>query len=658
MEDAGSLAVWLERHGLAALAPRLAGHDIDLKLLRQLTEADLMAAGLSLGQRRRLALAIEAESDERPVTPRAERRRLTVLYVDLVGSTALSARLDPEELHELIRIFQNVIAGEVGRFAGHLAKFLGDGALVYFGWPTAHEDDAERAVRCARAILDAVGRIRLQDGGLLAARAGIATGSVVVEDGSGSGAGAETGITGETPNLAARLQTLAAPGEVIVAEATLRLVSGLFEVEALRPQALKGFAERRPAYRIVDERRVETRFEARHEDAPLSPMVGRDAELAQLAQAWSRAEAGEGNIVLVVGDAGLGKSRLVQCLGRRLHDRPHVRLRYQCSPFHDTTALWPVTEQLVHAAGLQGEADPARRLERLRAILERGGVDPATHLPPVAHLLGLADATDPVAALAPAERKRRLFGALLAQLTGLARHAPVLLVLEDAHWIDPTTSELFELTFAAVAGLRVLVVATFRPEGRPPWVRLPHAAELALRPLASAEAGAIVTQVAPGLSPQIVQGIVDRADGVPLFIEEVARSIAESAPSRPGREASMVPASLHDTLMARLDRIDGARHVAQVGAAIGRVFTPSLLERCIDLPPDRLRTALANLVASGLVTRRGSGSELAYVFKHALVQDAAYETLLRSQRREIHGRIADALAAEAGARAQNCLHSI
>ena len=259
MEDADGLAIWLERHGLAALAPRLAGHDIDLKLLRQLTEPDLMAAGLSLGQRRRLALAIEAESGERPIVPRAERRRLTVLYVDLVGSTALSARLDAEELHELIRTFQNAIAGEVGRFAGHLAKFLGDGALVYFGWPIAHEDDAERAVRCARAILDAVGRIRVRDGGLLAARAGIATGSVVVEDGSGSGAGAETGIAGETPNLAARLQTLAAPGEVIMAEATLRLVSGLFEVAALQPQALKGFAEPQPAYRIVDERRIETR---------------------------------------------------------------------------------------------------------------------------------------------------------------------------------------------------------------------------------------------------------------------------------------------------------------------------------------------------------------------------------------------------------------
>ena len=271
-------------------------------------------------------------------------------------------------------------------------------------------------------------------------------------------------------------------------------------------------------------------------------------------------------------------------------------------------------------------------------------LDPTTDLPPLAHLLGLADPADPVTTLAPAERRRRLFRALIAHLDALASQTPVLVLLEDAHWIDPTTSELFEVILANMPARRALVVVTCRPDRRPPWRDLPHAVELPLKPLGRTAAGRIVTQIAPGLAPDLVQGIIDRADGIPLFIEEVARSIAEHAPSPASTEAWTVPASLHDTLLARLDRIDGARRVAQVGAAIGRAFAPALLQRCVDLPTDLLETSLANLVASGLLSRPDAGPEAAYVFKHALVQDAAYGTLLRSQRREIHGRIADALA--------------
>ena len=568
------------------------------------------------------------------------------MFVDLVGSTELSSRLDPEEMREVIRAHQNAVAGEIARFEGHVAKFLGDGVLAYFGWPLAHEDEAERAVRAGLGVAEAVGRLRMSDGGALACRVGIATGVVVVGDLIGAGEARERAVVGETPNLAARLQALARPGEVVVADGTRRLIGRLFELADLGRHELKGFAAPQAAFRVVRERPVGTRFEARHEEHVLRPLVGRDGELALLADAWARAAAGAGSVVLVVGDAGIGKSRLVQGLQARLRDLPHLRLRYQCSPFHSSTALWPVTEQLSHAAGLRAEDPLALRLSRLRALLARAGTDPDTHLPHLAQLLGLAGETDAVAALAPAERKRRLLQTLQTQLDLLASQGPVLLVVEDAHWIDPTTSELFERIFVEIAAKPVLAVVTSRPDYSPPWRGLTHAAELTLGSLGPASAGAIVAQVAPNLPEELVKGIVDKADGVPLFIEEVARSIAESASPQARPDLRTVPASLHDTLMARLDRLGDARRVAQIGSAIGRVFTPALLARCIDLPGDRLRAMLADLVASGLVSRRGSRSEVSYLFKHALVQDAAYESLLRSQRREIHGRIAEALAGE------------
>lgn len=650
---AGGLVPWLKRHGLGALGPVLARHHVDLDLLPHLGEDDLREMGLSLGQRRRLALALRADAPAGPVREAAaERRRLTVLFADLVGSTPLAARLDPEELREVIRGFQNLAAGEIARFGGHPAQFQGDGVLAWFGWPAAHEDEAERAVRAALAIARGTGQLAPPGGEPLAARVGIATGTVVV----GGAHGAD--VSGETPNLAARLQQLAGPGEVVVAEATRRLVEGLFAVEDLGPRALKGFDRPQPAYRVSAERPVATRFDARHDEDGLTPMVGRDAEIAHLLDRWRAAEAGSGGLVLVVGEAGIGKSRLVRSLQRHLAGRRHVRLRYQCSPFHTDSALWPVTEQLARAAGFQAADGDAARLAKLRTLLAQATAAAAEDVALVAHLLGVeGEGAAAVAALPAALRKRRLLTALSAQLLGLARRAPVLLVLEDAHWIDPTTAELFTQAFAGFAALPVLAVVTHRPEHRSPWHGLPHATTLALEPLPPPAAAAIVAQVAPQLAPALVESIVEKADGVPLFIEEVARAVAES-PAEGTGEPIAVPASLHDTLMARLDRLGGARRVAQIGAAVGRVFPPALLRRVVDLPAGRLGTALQDLVASGLVSRLGSGASAVYQFKHALVQDAAYGSLLKSQRREIHARIAAALAAEGEAAPELLAHHL
>jgi class 3 adenylate cyclase len=643
----GDLARWLEGHGLAALAPVLAAQDVGLDLLPRLCEADLKELGLTLGQRRRLQLALAEQAPMEAAAAdaqRAERWHLTVLFIDLVGSTALSERLDPEEMRELTLDFQTRAAREAARFGGHLAKFLGDGALAYFGWPRAHEDDAERAVRAARAILDEVAGIAVPGGGRLAARAGIATGPVMVEEGHGVGAAAETGISGETPNLAARLQAVAEPAEIVIAASTQRLVAGLFACADLGRRPLKGFTEPQPAFRVEREEGAETRFEARHALPRLPPILGRRQELARLLASWREAAHGRGRLVLLAGEAGIGKSRLVQALLQRVASRPHVRLRYQCSPFHVDSAFWPVVEQIARAAGIGTDMAADQRLERLRSFLAASpAVGAGDDLATLAQLLAIPvpGGAPPVA---PAERKRRTLEALLRQLHGLMARSPVLLVVEDAHWIDPSTSELLDLAFAELHRGQALAVVTYRPEFAPPWRPVARAATLSLAPLARGDARALAARVAPGLPDELLARVVERADGVPLFLEELSRAAAESLAAAGTRTPATVPASLHDGLMARLDRLGGARRIAQAGAAIGRSFTWAVLSEIVDLPADRLDPALGDLVAAGLVTQQGVGAESRYVFKHALVQDAAYDSLLKSHRRELHGRIADALA--------------
>jgi class 3 adenylate cyclase/tetratricopeptide (TPR) repeat protein len=654
------VGAWLSGLGLGQYEQAFRDNDIDPGLLPTLTADDLRELGIaSLGHRKRLLAAIAALAEPTgprppvPPTPRAERRQLTVMFVDLVGSTALAARLDPEEMQALLRAYQDAVAGGITRFGGQAAKYMGDGVLAYFGWPRAHEDEAERAVRAGLAIAGAVPTLATPAGGPLAARIGIATGLVMVGDLVGEGGAREEAVVGETPNVAARLQALAEPGGVLVSEATRRLVGGLFDLKDLGPQALKGIDAPARAFAVRGERAVDDRFAARQAGAPL-PLVGREHEFGLLLDRWRLAKSGEGQAVLLSGEPGIGKSRIVLALRERLRAEPRASVRYNCSPFHASSALHPAIEQLTRAAGFAPGDDTATRLAKLEALVAEAA-DPGEALPYLVDLLGLPpDARHAPPPLTPQERKSRTLRALLTQLQGLARRSPVLLVLEDAHWCDPTTLELFDRTIERIASLPVLLVVTFRPEFRPPWAGHPHVTSLALSRLGRTEAGAIVAEIAGGraLPADLLDTIVARTDGVPLFVEELTKAVLEAGLMREegGRyvlDGPLPPLAIPDTLqgslLARLDRLGPVREVAQVGAVIGREFGHELLAAVAPLEGAALDDALRQLAAAELVFRRGEPPEATYVFKHALVQDAAYASLLKSRRRELHARVVRAL---------------
>jgi class 3 adenylate cyclase/tetratricopeptide (TPR) repeat protein len=646
---------WLAEQGLGHYAEAFAQNGIAGDILCELTDADLKQLGLNLGDRKRLLKAIatldpetaqhrveSAKQITAPAVPREpERRQLTVMFVDLVGSTALSARLDPEDMREVIRAYQNTVAGEIERFEGSVANFMGDGVLAFFGYPKAHEDDAERAVRAGLAIAAATEHLSSPASEPLAARVGIATGLVVVGDLVGEAAAQEQAVIGETPNLAARLQTVAAPGQVVVADATRRLLGVSFDVEDVGPQLLKGFARPVAAFAITGERQVESRFEARSGLA-LLPMVGRDQELAVLLERWAEATAGDGRGVLLVGEAGIGKSRVSRALLDTLAEEPHFRIRYQCSPYHTESALWPVIQQMRHAAGLVTADTLEVQLDKLEALLgQANGRDAA---PLIAGLIGLdAAARYGGLDLTPQAQRARTLQALVDQLLGLAAREPVLVVLEDAHWIDPTTRELIEQCLDRIAVARVLILLTSRPDNQPRLLAHPHVTRVTLNRLGRAGVEAIVARLGGDHLPsETIATIIERSDGVPLFAEELTKAVLETA-------ETTIPASLHDSLMARLDRTPEVKEIAQIAACIGREFDYSLLAAIADRPEQPLRTDLDKLVSSELVFRRGSPPEATYSFKHALVRDAAYDSLLRSRRRQLHQAIFERQKAEGGA---------
>lgn len=643
------IARWLEGLGLPQYVRPFADNAIDGEMLPTLNDADLKELGVAaLGHRKKLLAAIAALGGlpAAPPVPRpkpepatasggrgdAERRQLTVLFADMVGSTALAQGVDPEDVARVLRSFQDAAAGSVTRYEGHVAKYMGDGVLAYFGWPRAHEDDAERAVRAGLALVGATGDLE----GSLQVRVGIATGLVVVGDILGEGGSREETAVGETMNLAARLQALAGPGEVVVSAATRHLLGASYVLEEMGAQRIKGMADPVPTFRVMAERAVETRFEARGQT--LHPLVGRDQELALLLERWSQAKAGEAQGVLLVGEAGIGKSRILRGVLDALESEPHVRLQYQCSPYQMDSALAPAIHQLRRAANLTVEDSMAEQLDKLTAVLARGGAEEA-EFRLLADLLGL-DAGDrwrPVD-LPPAQRRQRTLEALVNQIRGLARTAPVLLVLEDAHWIDPTTLELVEHALDAILGLPVMILMTSRPDNQPAIAAHPHVTRLTLNRLARAGMEAIVARLAGNrLSPEIVNGIIAHTDGVPLFVEELTKAVLETG-------ETSIPASLHDSLMARLDRIPEVKEVAQVAACIGREFDHDLLAEIVGLGDADLESALGQLASAELIFRRGSAHNRQYLFKHALVRDAAYESLLRSRREALHGRIADALS--------------
>ncbi len=659
-EKSVNIAAWLLDLGLQQYEQAFCDHAIDASVLPELTADDLRELGVSLvGHRRKLLAAIAALRGEVHVAPHsaaadvtAERRQLTVMFCDLVGSTALSARLDPEDLREVIAAYHRAVAEEVSRCDGFISRYMGDGVLVYFGYPQAHEDDAERAVRAGLGAIDAVSRLDVKSV-KLQTRAGIATGLVVVGDLIGAGSAQEQSVVGETPNLAARLQALAEPDTVVIAAGTRRLLGNLFEYRELGAVELKGIAGPVSAWQVLRPSVVPSRFEALRGVA-LTGLVGRDEDIDLLLRRWARAKTGEGQVVLLSGEAGIGKSRIAATLIERLDVEPAIRLRYFCSPYHQDSALFPFIDQLGRAAGFARDDPAAVKLEKLEASLARAA-PPEEDLALLADMLSLPSSEcHPLPDLSAQRKKERTLEALIRQLEGLAHQQPVIMVFEDAHWIDPTSRELLDLIVERVRSLPVLIVVTFRPEFQPPWGGQPQVTLLTLNRLDRRDRTALVEQIAGGKAfpNDVIEQIVDRTDGVPLFIEELTKSVLESGLLREEADRYVldrtllpfaIPTTLQDSLMARLDRLASVRLVAQIGAAIGREFSYVLLHAVSRLDEDELQSALDRLVASELVFQRGAPPEAVYTFKHALVQDAAHSSLLRGSRQQLHAQIANAL---------------
>ncbi len=644
-----ALRDWLRGNKFEQYAEVFEANDIDLDILPDLSEHDLEQLGLSLGNRRRLLKAIAGlGSEATPSKPSnaevsgssdAERRQVTVLFADMVGSTALSGKVDPELLGGLIRRYQDAAAGAIGRYGGFVAKFMGDGVLAYFGFPRAFEDAAGRAVRAAIEIVAEVGGIELPDTTRVQTRIGIATGLVVVGEIIGTGTAQERTIVGETPNLAARLQALAGPDTIFVSDATRNLLGGLFELECTGEHELKGFARRMPVWRVHGEASVESRFAA---IAPAQnlPLIGRAHEMGLMLDRWRMAQQSEGQIVTVIGDAGIGKSRSIEALQEALADEPHARIHLQCSPYHSDSALYPVIQYLGRTAGFAATDAADARIEKLGALFaQRSASDPAA-LPLLAELLSIPLTATAPSPQTPAQRKASTLALIVDEFLRMGENAPVLIVLEDAHWIDATTLEMMMRLTDSISRARALAVVTARPDFAPPWLTRPQATLLTLGRLGRQECMQLAAGVAAahGLSVETVAAIVAKTDGVPLFVEELTKSVMESA----GGDDE-VPATLKDSLMSRLDRLGDAREVAQIAAVIGRQFSFVLLEAVASRDADELQAMLGKLVAAGIVFPEQRSLERSFSFKHALVRDAAYESLLLARRRQWHERIANAL---------------
>ena len=653
---------WLGELGLGEFSAVFAEQQIDHEVLTELTDEDLEKLGIPLGPRKKLLKAIRelqrGSTTSLEVTPdtatsdtsHAERRQLTVMFCDLVGSTALSEQVDLEVYRELLSVYQDAAREAIARYDGYIARYMGDGLLVYFGYPTAHEDDAERAVRAGLDVVAAVSALSAPGDVELRVRAGIATGLVVVGDIIGEGASEERAVLGETPNLAARLQAIASPNCVLISEVTQRLVAGRFELEALDPQPVKGLREPVRAFRPT---RIYTtdRFEAATTSG-LSPFVGRRSELELLYERWTQAKDGEGQVVLLSGEAGIGKSRILSEIRHRVREEPHASLRYQCSPYGTKTAFLPIIEQLQSSAGFKREDSTSQKLDKLERLLSVAMDDVSVAAPMLAALLSLNGERYPPFSMSPQRQKLETIAMLVTHLAGLAEESPVLVLVEDVHWIDPSTLETFDAVVERTQTLPVLVVMTHRPEFELPWGRFDHVTHHSLNRLKRSDGQALSEQLTGGraLPESVLEQILEHTDGVPLFVEELTKTVLETgllieADGRYVLDGPLpplaIPETLQDSLTARLDGLAPVKEVAQAAACIGREFSTDLLLKALNRTS--IEADLRQLMEAGLIFRRGTGEDASYVFKHALVQDAAYESLLIAKRQNLHARIAQAL---------------
>jgi class 3 adenylate cyclase/tetratricopeptide (TPR) repeat protein len=642
---------WLKKLDMSEYAQRFVENRIDLSVLRDLTDQDLEKLGVVLGDRRKMLRAIAAESQAQATV---ERRHLTVMFCDLVGSTAISSGLDPEDMREVILAYQAACLGVMPTYEGFVARFTGDGVLAYFGYPHAHEDDPERAVRAGLDIVAAVGRINTRSGMKLQVRIGIATGLVVVGDLIGQGASQERAVVGDTPNLAVRLQELAAPGKLVVASSTRRLLGNVFKLHELGCLKIKGIAEPVAAWEVESATASDSRFEAVR-PVHQTGLVGRKDEVNFLVDRQRLAWNGQGQTVLICGEPGIGKSRIAVAFANSIAAEPYIRLRYQCSPYHANSMLHPFMEQLRHAAKFDPGDTPAQQLDKLEAVLALGTSRVARAAPLFAALLSIPfEDRYPALGLSPVQQRRQTLAALLDQIEGLAREQPVLCIFEDAHWADATSLELLDLAVERIRQLPILMLITFRPEYEAPWAALPNVSMLTLGRLDLQQVQVMVEQMTAGrrLPNEVMKQIIAKTDGVPLFVEELTKTVLEAdilvedadcyrlnGPLPP----LAIPATLHDSLMARLDRLAPVKGVAQIGSAIGREFSYSVLHALAGREETVLKDALIQLEVAGLVFRRSEPSETIYSFKHALVQDAAYESMLKSRRQVLHQRIAETL---------------
>jgi len=676
---------WLDSLGLVEYAAVFADSRIDWGVLPDLTERDLEALRVRIGHRKKLVRAIAklVESDDwflsaepgmsdsataPPLVPdtaiqrrpkgsplSAERRQLTVMFCDMVGSTALAGELDPEDMREVLRSFHDVCARVIREYDGFVAQYLGDGSLAYFGYPLAHEDDAERAVRAGLAIVAAMDDLNRSLPGAnkatISVRIGIATGLVVVGNLVGNGNSRESTAIGETPNLAARLQSVAEPNTIVIAPVTRTLLGERFEYRDLGNHPMKGFSKPIQVWQVIDRRDLEPDF-----DLPrlgqMTPFVNRETEVALLLDRWGLVREGEGQLILVSGEPGIGKSRIALTLQDRIANDAHAVVRYHCSPFHRNSALHPVIEQISRAARIDRQETDARKLDKLESLFAKIDLNEDASIPLIAALLSIpTEGRYPQTDMSPQRQKETTLKFLVDALEAYANRNPLLVVFQDVHWIDPTSREFLDLLVERVPSLPILVLVNFRPEFVPSWSSHRCATLLSLNRLNTKASTELVLNITRGkaLPPPVIDQFISKTDGVPLFVEELTKTVLNTDLLQERDDAYVmngplppraIPSTIQDSLMARLDQLGPYKDLAQLGSVIGRQFSYDLMAAIASMEEARLQESLGALVDSELMFSRGTPPEAQYTFKHALVRDAAYESLLLSKRKELHGRIA------------------